>query len=129
MVGKNKSTLLDIVREHNSLNGLRFVVSEFVLVILAGLLISSSGVFHGRVLVAIAGIGISGNAIAIVAIAISQIRSHDQNEGILNIRSKQFRAKVGQAHPNLGSHTLIVLASVLVPFLLVTVLFLQRTRG
>jgi hypothetical protein len=126
---ENKPTLLYIVREHNSLSGLRLVVIEFLLVILAALLISSSGVLHGRVLLAIVGIGVSVNALAVIAIALAQIRHHDKNEGLLKIRSSQVRAKVGQEHPNLGAHTLIVLVSVLMPFLLVAVLSLQRARN
>jgi hypothetical protein len=126
---ENKSTLLYIVREHNSLNGLWFVVIEFLLVILAALWISLDGGLHGHKSVAVAGIGISVNALAVIAIAIAQIRDHDTNEGILKIRSPQFRAKVGQEHPNLGAHSLIVLVSVLVPFLLIGLVSLQRARN
>jgi hypothetical protein len=126
---EDKPTLLYIVREHNSLNGLRFVLIEFLLVVFAALLISSSGVLHGHVLVAFVGVGISVNALAVIAIAIAQIRGRDKNEVLLKIRSSQFRAKAGQEHPNLGGHTLIVLVSCLVPFLLVALLSLQRARN
>jgi hypothetical protein len=93
--------LLYIIREHNSLNGLRFVVFEFFLVVLAALWISSSGMIHGRLLMSIVGIGISVNALAVIGIAAVQIRNHDKNEGFLKMRSPQFRAALSREHPNL----------------------------
>ena len=126
MRAENKSTLLAMLREHDGLNGLRFVVVEFVLVTVASLLISLSGILHDRILAAIFGIGIAANAVAVIAIAVAQIRNHDENEGLLKLHSIQFRVRVSQEHPKLGTHTLIVLVSVLMPFLLVALLYLRR---
>ena len=55
--------------------------------------------------------GIAANAVAVIAVA--QIHNHDDNEGLLKIRSSQFRARVSQEHPKPATHTLIVLVSVL----------------
>lgn len=129
MTPENRPTLLYILREHNSLNGLRFVVIEFFLVAATALFISLSGILHGRALVGIIGAGIAANAVAVIAIAVVQIYNHDKDEGFLKIRSPQFRAHVRQEHPKLGAHTLIVLVSVLTPLLLVALLCLQRIRA
>lgn len=122
-------TFAQMIREHNSLNGLRFVLLEFFLVIVAALWISYSGMIHDRLLMSIVGIGISVNALAVIVIAAVQIRNHDKNEGFLKMRSPQFRAALGREHPNLGSHTFIVMLSVLVPFLLAALLTLQTVKS
>jgi hypothetical protein len=124
----SKPGLLDIVREHNSLNGLGFVVIEFSLVALAALFIALSGALHHRALISIAGAGIFVNALAVIAIAAAQIGNHDNSEGILKIRSPQFRAQIRREHPDLGKHSLLVMVSVLSPFLLVASLFLRDIK-
>lgn len=128
MTPENRPTLLYIVRKHNSLNGLRFVVIEFFLVTAAALFISferhnswarRGGQQRRRH---------CGKCDGCHAIAVAQIRGHDKDEGFLKIRSSQFRANVGQEHPRPGAHTIMVLVSVLIPLLLVALLWQQKIR-
>jgi len=120
-----KNSVAAMVREHNRLNGFGFVIAEFLLVILAALFISASGLLHNRILLAMTGVGIAANAGAVIVIAAAQIRDHEQSEGLLKVRSPEFRAMLRQNNPNLSTHTLIVFVSTLLPFLLVVLLILQ----
>jgi hypothetical protein len=120
-------TLAAIVREHNRLNGFGLVIVEFILVLFAALFISASGVIHGRGLIAMAGAGVAVNAIAIIAMSAFQIHSHERSEGILKLRSSEFRAKLQRENPRLNTHTFIVLFTALFPFLLVAVLLLEAS--
>jgi len=120
-----KNSVAARVREHNRLNGFGFVIAEFLLVILAALFISASGLLHNRVLLAMTGVGIAANAGAVIVIAAAQTRDHEQSEGLLKVRSPEFRAMLRQNNPNLSTHTLIVFVSTLLPFLLVVLLILQ----
>ena len=120
-----KNSVAARVREHNRLNGFVFVIAEFLLVILAALFISASGLLHNRILLAMTGVGIAANAGAVIVIAAAQIRAHEQSEGLLKVRSPEFRAMLRQNNPNLSTHTLIVFVSTLLPFLLVVLLILQ----
>jgi len=120
-----KNSVAARVREHNRLNGFGFVIAEFLLVILAALFISASGLLHNRILLAMTGVGIAANAGAVIVIAAAQIRDHEQSEGLLKVRSPEFRAMLRQNNPNLSTHTLIVFVSTLLPFLLVVLLILQ----
>ena len=124
----SENTLLQMIREHNRLNGFRFVIIELFVVALAALFISVSGVLHGRWPVALIGTGIAANAVAVIAIAVAQMRDHEQSEGLLKLRSSQFRADIGQKYPKLSSHTVVLLVSILIPFLLVALLYVQRPR-
>jgi len=47
-----KNSVAARVREHKRLSGFGFVIAEFLLVILAALFISASGLLHNRVLLA-----------------------------------------------------------------------------
>jgi hypothetical protein len=122
----NENDLLAVVREHNRLNGFGLVMVEFFLVTLAALLIAIAGIVHGRILLAIIGVGIGVNAITVITITAAQIRDHEQSEGLLKLRSSEFRASLAQKNPNLSRHTMLVFVSTLVPFLLVALLLLQR---
>jgi sugar phosphate permease len=124
----HENTLLQMIREHNALNGFSFVIAEFSVVALAALFICASGILHGRWPVAFAGAGIAANAIAVIAIAVIRIRNREQSQGLLKFRSAQFRADIGQKHPKLSSHTTVLLVSILIPLLLVALLYVQRPR-
>jgi hypothetical protein len=128
MSTEHENTLRQIVREHNQLNGFRFVIAEFSLVALAAIFISASGFLHSKWLVALMGLGIAVNAVAVIAIAVAQIRNHEPSAGLLKFRSAEFRASVAQKHPDLSSHTMVLFVSILVPFLLVALLGVQSLR-
>jgi hypothetical protein len=123
-----EKTLLQMIRDHNRLNGFRFVIIEFSLVTLAVLFISLGGVLHGEWPVALIGAGIAANAAAVIAIAVAQIRDHEESEGLLKLRLSQYRADIGRKYPHLSSHTVIFLVSILIPLLLVALLYVQRLR-
>lgn len=116
MSTEHENTLRQIVREHNQLNGFRFVIAEFSVVALAALFISAGGVLHANWLTTFAGVGIAVNALAVIAIAVAQIRNHEPSEGLLKFRSAQFRASIAQKHPDLSSHTTVLFVCILIPF-------------
>jgi hypothetical protein len=80
MSTKRENRLRQIIREHNQLNGFRFVIAEFCLVALAAIFISASGFLHSKWLLAFMGLGIAVNAGAVIAIAVAQIRNHEPSE-------------------------------------------------
>jgi hypothetical protein len=88
---RTRNTVAVIVREHNGLNG--FGIAGFILLIVAALLISAGGVQRGLGVLAGTGFGIAVNAGALIAIAASQIRDHEESEGLLKLRSPEFRAR------------------------------------
>lgn len=124
-----KNRLLHIIREHNRLNGFRFVVIEFSLVTLAAIFISVGGLLHRNWPMAFIGAGIAANAMAVIAIAVAQIRDHEQGDGLLKFRSAQFRADIRSQHPKLSTHTVVLVVSVLMPFLLAVLLYVQRFQA
>jgi hypothetical protein len=128
MSSQGRPNLLAIVREHNSLNGLRFVLVEFLVVALAAAFIAIGGILQSRGISAIAGIGIAANAVVVIVIAAAQLRAHDQNVGILKFGSVELRARIAREYPHLNAHTTAVLVCVLIPFLLLAVALVQRIK-
>jgi len=123
---RRTSALLKIVREHNRLNGVRFVIAEFVLVAVAALLIALSGKVHQHGLVTLAGAGILMNSLTVIAVAMGQIRAGERGQGLSRLVSPDDRAALGQKYPGLALDTLILLLFVLSPFLLPLWLLLER---
>lgn len=125
----HKSAVLATICEHNSLNGLRFVAGEFLLVAAVAAWIGVGAALHHRAATAVAGFGVAMNGIAIVAIAVAQLRAHDINLGILKAWSAQNRAWIARDYPDLNRHTILIVVFVLIPFLLVILLAMEIGTG
>lgn len=114
--------ILKIVCEHNSLNGFRLVIVEFLLVAIgAGWICVGEGQHH-EWLGAMAGIGMMLNAMMVVTVAVRQWRARDQNIGIVHAAKKALHIRLARENPDVSGHTLRIVVYVLVPFLLVGLL-------
>jgi hypothetical protein len=127
MDGKPDSTIFGIISEHNRLNGLGFVVVEFLIVVLAALLIAAGAVLHRDLLLGAGGTGIALNGLAVLAIAGRQIRRGEADSGLLGKPAKSW-ADAGRQNPKLGAHTAILTVAILVPFLLILLLAFSVKR-
>lgn len=121
--------MLAMIREHNTLNGLRFVLVEFLVVTLAALWIGVGTGLHRQVGMALAGCGIAANGLAALIIAAAQLHAHDANIGLLKAWSAKHRARIARDFPDLTRHTTLIVVFLLVPFLLVLLLSMERRMG
>jgi hypothetical protein len=124
-----RNGVMKIVREHNSLNGLRLVTVEFLLVAVAAGWICAGEALHYEWLGAIAGAGIAVNGLAVMIIGVLQLRSGDENIGIVKAGSKEYRSRIAREHPGLSGNTVRVMLLVMVPFLLVGRLAWESRKG
>ena len=122
-----RKNLTEIIREHNSLNGLRLVLVEFLLVAGAAAWICVAEAVHHDWLGSIAGAGIALNAAAVTMIAVRQLRVGDENIGIIKAGSKAYRSRIARDHPGVSGNTIRVMLFVMIPFLLVGML--ARSHG
>lgn len=118
-----------MIREHNSLNGLRFVLIEFLAVTLAAIWIGVAAGLHHRVGMVLAGCGIAANGLAVMIIAAAQLRAHDTNIGLLKAWSAKYRTRMALDFPELERHTILIVIFVLIPFLLVFLVAAERGSG
>jgi hypothetical protein len=106
-----------------------FVVIEFIVVGLAALLIGAGGLIHASYGAALAGLGVAINASSIVGIAVLQIRGGDESHGLLKLRSSDYRAQLRRDYPDLDKQSVLIMVTVLVPFLLAIAMVLSRCAG
>ena len=115
-----------ILYEHNTLNGFRFVLAEFVFVTLVALLLGVATWRHGDMLCAVGWLGMAVNAAAVCGTVIEQMRRGERRNTRVEAYGHQGRAKSRREHPQVGAHTLQIVVAVLVPFLLALLTLMDR---
>lgn len=122
------NSLRKSVLEHNSLNGLVFVTVEFFLIMFGALFIAWSGWIHGNIVLIIFGIGVAANALTVALMALHQRMNNEPDEGIMKVWSSTARQRIAAEHPNLGTRTLAIVISTIIPFMLVIAINLNQKR-
>jgi hypothetical protein len=123
-------SLYRIVLEHNRLNGFGLVLVEFAVVGAAGALIGYSGFVHRSFPLALEGVGVGVNAIAVCATVVVQMRRGEKSGSLADLFQRQTREKIRSAHPDLETHTVRISVAVLIPFFLAAFILLgSRNQG
>lgn len=115
-----------ILYEHNTLNGFRFVLAEFVFMALVALSLGAATWHHGDRLWAVGWLGMAVNAAAVCGTVIEQMRRGERSNTWAETYGHQGRAKLRREHPQLGAHTLQIVVAVLAPFLLALLTLLDQ---
>jgi hypothetical protein len=118
-------TMREIIEEHNALNGYRLVLVEFALVAAAAIFLSVAAARERGVLRTVAALGVAANAVAVCATTVAPLRRGERGEGLVATLSGEGRRTARSRHPDLGRHTLRIVAATLFPFLLVGLLILK----
>ena len=121
-----KPTMLALLHEHNSLNGFWFELIEFAVVALIALLAGAAELFKGSGAWAVGYIGIAANATAICATVIGQMRRGERSSSIAVTYFGKGREATWREHPDLDRHTLQIVVATLVPFLLATLVLIDK---
>ena len=115
-----------ILYEHNTLNGFLFVLAEFIVVALATLFAGIATFFHGRILWSVGWLGVAVNAAAVCVTVVEQMRRGERSNSFAESWSREGRGKIRREHPHLGTHTLMIVVLVLVPFVLAILIITGR---
>jgi len=118
--------MVDIIREHNRLNGYRFALIEYGALALG---LSALVVYYlaaARWLDAAAWTGVVVNSLIIAGSAAASIRSGAVDDGTLPMRRRAFREAVGREHPGMGRRTSLLMVTQCVPFLLAATATAER---
>ena len=118
-----------IIREHNVLTGYRFVIVEYAGV---GLLLGLLGTYYlavGRLLESALWLGIVVNCAVIALLALRDRRTGAPDLGLLPLRNRVVRARVGREHPGLARRTLLLILVTFMPYLLSALVVVEGLRG
>lgn len=113
-----KSTMREMLYEHNTLNGFWFSLIEFLLVALFCLFLCAPYLITGHIVWVGIFLGIAVNAGIICMTVIEQMRRGERSSSLRETYSAKGRERVRREHPNLDRHTLQIVIATAVPFLL-----------
>jgi hypothetical protein len=117
------------IREHNHLNGVSFVLGEFVLVTCAALLIAVGFARQGSLPGTVLAAGTSLNGLVVVGFGIAAYQRGERGASLVNLLSSAYRARVAREHPSLTADTLGLTAAVLVPYCLTLLVSYEAVKG
>jgi hypothetical protein len=116
----------DILYEHNTLNGFRFVLAEFTLIALIAVVFAIATSLKGSALRPVGWCGVAVNAAAVCATVIHQMRRGEQSQSLAESYSREGREGIRREHPQIARHTLQIVGAMLVPFLLAILVMIER---
>lgn len=108
--------MIERIKVHNQLNGFRFSVIEFGIFILLIAPFAGYYLIHARWLFAVISLGIMLNGIPIVLYGMQALRDHVPSGRQQALLDPQQRALIHQSHPRLLGDTLLIVVSILLPF-------------
>ena len=106
------------IKTHNILNGILFSISEFAVTALVLAPFAAYYLTHRIFLYATIAVGIIFNCLAIVAFGLFQLRSKEKDIGLPRVFEKSYRERVVRENPHLFRDTMLLVASILLPFVL-----------
>jgi hypothetical protein len=107
--------VIALISTHNRLNGFRFVIGEFALMVVV---VAPFGIYyaiHGMWLLALIALGIAGNCSVVLVYAVRSLVGGDADVGIRVYTDQPTRKSVARDHPRLLGETLLLTAAVILP--------------
>ena len=128
-VGVETSPMIRLIDEHNTLNGLRFTVIEFLVmaVIVVGFAIYVANA--GANVLAIALLGVGANCLVVVAVGLRSLQAGERDRSLAATFSPSSRARILQEHPHAQRATLALSVLTLIPFAVAVAVLAGRVRG
>ena len=116
---RSAPTMRALIATHNRLNGFRFVVLEFGLIVLLVVPFGLYYALHARWLLALIALGIICNCAVVLTCTIRSLISGESDVGLRSLYTDQeTRQRVAQEHPNLFRDTMLLVVAAVLPFVL-----------
>ena len=115
----NTLYMIQRIKTHNVLNGIKFSIVEFVII---ALLISPFAIYyilHAQIIYALVSEGLTLNCLTVVAIGLRQLGRKEKAIGWQKLADKQERDRIARANPHLIKDTMIITITALVPYVLI----------
>jgi hypothetical protein len=121
-------TLLDLIYEHNFLNGKWFVLGEFLIIMLVTAFVSVLFNLHHAYWLGTIAIGIAANTVAMLYVVTKQLRDGTPTKNLLMNRSREYRDWVMKEYPRLSMHTAVLSLALIAPFSIPILLCVQKNK-
>ena len=117
------------IKVHNLLNGIVFSIVEFLVTVLLIAPFAVYYVLHDKVLYATITIGIILNCLMIVIFGIQQYGNKEKDLGLRHLFHKDVRENISREYPHLRNDTLILVITMLLPFIMFLWVFYELLFG
>ena len=121
--------LTTLIREHNYLNGFRFVIGEFAISIIIVLPFTVYYLLNGRIFLGLVGFGVIANFSIYILFSVQSILRNESSIGIGKLFNKKVRAEIRNKFPNLDKLTLILSLATIVPFAMTIIVLFEAIKS
>jgi hypothetical protein len=125
--------MIERIRAHNSLNGVRFATIEFSIIAAVGFVLTLIMLVLGRLVPGLIFMGITGNCLVIVVIGALSWQAGKTGSGWSSLRNKVQRDQIARVHSHMLLDTVILVVLLLLPFVVVIAAAIEtrtmRRRG
>jgi hypothetical protein len=122
--------MIEIIRRHNRLNGVRFSIAEFSVIALIVGFFTCYYTIHGRSVMALIGWGIILNCSAVVAIGVYMLKSpREVKDHVPSFWKKEARAELIRQNPHMLRDTMTLTIFTIIPFLSIAVVLFEFVRN
>ena len=122
---KVNKKMIGRIKLHNSINGFIFSVAEFSLFTLVILPFCFYYFLHKNLTLAFTTLGLICNFSMIIIFGIRSILRKEKGGSIKDLLNKTKRDAISQQYPNLSTDTLILVFTLLIPFLLFVIVIIE----
>jgi hypothetical protein len=111
--------MIERIKDHNDLNGVRFATIEFSIIAAVGVVLTLIVFVLGRWVVGLAFLGITGNALVIVAVGARSMQSGKRSSVWKALRGDTRRSQVAIVRPHMMLDTVILVVALLIPYIVI----------
>lgn len=115
--------------EHNKLNGVVFSMVEFLLVAAAATFIAVGFGLNDRWLGVLLAAGTALNCLVVVVFAMAALRRGERGNSLRDLTHANYREALRREHPTMTKDTLTLTGSILLPYLLLVAVAVERGQG
>ena len=117
--------MIERIRDHNNLNGIRFATIEFSIIAFVGAVLTLIMLVLGRWAPGLIFLGITANCLVIVVTGAYAWRAGKVGTGWSSLRTKLQRDQITRVHPHMLLDTVILVIALLLPFVVVVAVLFE----
>jgi len=120
--------VIRLIREHNIVNGLRFTVIEFTVMVAVVTGFAIYFAAAGASVPAVVCLGVAANCIAVAEVSLGSLRAGEEDRSLAATFSASARARILEEHPGAQRATWLLSALTLLPFAVAIGVVIGRVR-
>jgi len=110
--------MIQRIKTHNILNGIKFSIAEFVIIPLVIVPFAIYYLTHAQLVYGLVAAGIILNCLTVAGFGLRQLLNKEKEIGLQRLLDKREREDIRRANPHLFKDTLMITLTALLPYVL-----------